>query len=574
MQVSYLWVQKFRNIERQGFTFSTRYQFSYDYELNELKKENNERYLNDFFGNGISSITGLIGQNASGKTNLLELLLHVMAGANIKIGEPFFVVLEDENGVLFGLHFEMPFPRSESISFKPYKSEVEDFEALFISNVFDGRRHNFDKRIKDLSTNNLINNKFGENFHTLYNKEIQSQIKFINSKQFVHLEEVERLLHQNEETSFYPTHIRLTSPSWGNLQAKARSFDQMVKRTTDEKIASLEEFVKRFRKKMSSWRDDGSRLIYYTAFLVYLDFIINEVGDVEIKSNDNRRGFLEYVKLFLIVVDEKLDVRGVFDLITSLISGIDNKMPYGFERGKFLFEINNYNFINTIEGEQGKFSSQRIEFLIPYVNRVGNFIKRYLDVISAGTVVYSFEWEGISSGHKAYISLFSRFFDYYQKRKNKGKNILICIDEGDLYFHPKWQVEFIYKLINILPKIFKREAIQIIITTHSPFLVSDLPKDNLLFLRKNSEGKTDVIPYNNIHGETFGGNIGELYMDAFFLDGSLMSQFAYHKINQLVEDVINEKKEERPVSEFNLRLTEIIGEELIRNRIKQMIKDK
>lgn len=570
MELSYIWVEKFRNIERQGFNLSSKHFFEYNSENHNLTIVKNENFIENLFDNNISNITGLIGQNATGKTNLLELITYLMDGANTKIARPFFVILTSETNKFLGYFFETPIPYHSGIDFKPYKSGIENFDTIFFSNVFDGRKHDFDKNTKDLSTNNLLSSKFGENFYTNYSKDIQRQIRFINSPQFKLLENVESEIYPQSANQFAPTHVRLTGPSWGNIFARAKSFDVSNAEITKEGgFIRLEAFCREMRKKIIAVKypkEDNKLIIVYTAFLVYIDFLINEFGEKDIKED-----FLDTKKIkreiagYLFKEEEKHSLSEIHDIIVDKISlEIDSNNPYGFERVTFLKELTVTNFKDTIVEEQGKNASRRVEFKIPYSKEIGSFLRRYLDAVTNQNLSYSIEWDGISSGHKAYIGLFSRFNDFWQKRRSKNGNILVCIDEGDLYFHPKWQTEFLYKLIKILPQLFEGVTIQIILTTHSPFLVSDLPKSNLLFLRKDSDGLTSVIPNNEIEGETFGGNIGELFIRAFFMGGSLISHFAASKIKELIGKA-NGKIEFSPTDEI---LFSQIGENMIKNYIK------
>ena len=181
--------------------------------------------------------------------------------------------------------------------------------------------------------------------------------------------------------------------------------------------------------------------------------------------------------------------------------------------------------------------------------------------------MYTIDWDGISSGHKAYINLFSRFFSI--RNEIRSENLLITLDEGDLYFHPRWQTQYLFKLLKILPLIFPGKKIQLILTTHSPFLVSDLTKNHLIFLERR-DNKTAVLLSNDIVGNTFGGNIGELYLDAFFLHGQLISHFAAEKINGIARKI----SEGNPLTESDKVLISSIGEELIKVQLEQMLNDK
>ena len=143
-------------------------------------------------------------------------------------------------------------------------------------------------------------------------------------------------------------------------------------------------------------------------------------------------------------------------------------------------------------------------------------------------------------------------------------NILICIDEGDLYLHPKWQADFFYKLIKLVP-MFKSANYQFVLTSHSPFLVSDLPRQNLIFLSVNSDNQS-IIADQDEHIKTFGGNVGELYIDAFFMEGGLISRFAASKIQALIDKINNKVS----LSEEDQLIINSIGDEFINIHIENL----
>jgi predicted ATP-binding protein involved in virulence len=59
---------------------------------------------------------------------------------------------------------------------------------------------------------------------------------------------------------------------------------------------------------------------------------------------------------------------------------------------------------------------------------------------------------------------------------------IVLIDEIDMHLHPNWQRHFISDLKKAFPKI------QFVATTHSPFIVQSLAKDELINLDENEEG--------------------------------------------------------------------------------------
>lgn len=62
--------------------------------------------------------------------------------------------------------------------------------------------------------------------------------------------------------------------------------------------------------------------------------------------------------------------------------------------------------------------------------------------------------------------------------------------------------------------------------THSPYILSDIPKTNVLFLKN---GNADYSMQEN----TFGANINGLLKNGFFLPSLPMGEFAHQKINRL-----------------------------------------
>lgn len=122
------------------------------------------------------------------------------------------------------------------------------------------------------------------------------------------------------------------------------------------------------------------------------------------------------------------------------------------------------------------------------------------------------------------------------RRKNKVRyeNINILIDEVELYFHPDYQRKFISYLLKGLENLKinqnrknKLKNINFIFSTHSPFILSDIPSENIL---KLIEGK----PIQNKENEqTFGANIHHLLANDFFLSDT-MGEFATSKVNDII----------------------------------------
>ena len=85
----------------------------------------------------------------------------------------------------------------------------------------------------------------------------------------------------------------------------------------------------------------------------------------------------------------------------------------------------------------------------------------------------------------------------------KYKYINVIFDEIELYFHPDLQRRFLFLIAEALKSLHIEhiEGINILLVTHSPFVLNDLPKSNVLALSNKNE---------NVVGETFCANIQEM----------------------------------------------------------------
>lgn len=109
------------------------------------------------------------------------------------------------------------------------------------------------------------------------------------------------------------------------------------------------------------------------------------------------------------------------------------------------------------------------------------------------------------------------------------KNINIIFDEVELYFHPDFQRIFISELLKAikLTQTNNIGGINILFSTHSPFILSDISSSNVLRLK-------DGAPVNEELEETFAANIHDLLANDFFLKGGFMGEFAKGKINEII----------------------------------------
>ena len=154
------------------------------------------------------------------------------------------------------------------------------------------------------------------------------------------------------------------------------------------------------------------------------------------------------------------------------------------------------------------------------------------------------------------------------------KFVNIILDEIELYYHPEWQRTYISDLLDYLEKINpknleKIEGINIIIITHSPFILSDITHKNTIRL---SEGRTE-----DDEPKTLGANIHSLLADDFFMKDGFMGKFATRKIKSaisFIENYKNESENQEWTSKKVRTFIDMIGEPLIKNNMRALYSSK
>lgn len=164
------------------------------------------------------------------------------------------------------------------------------------------------------------------------------------------------------------------------------------------------------------------------------------------------------------------------------------------------------------------------------------------------------------------INLNSTFGNNFDK---KYPNINLILDEIEQYAHPELQKQFIKSLLDCINQFEfnKIEAINILLITHSPFILSDIPKQNVLFLE---DGKRVDFSSKN----TFGANITDLLADSFFFSEdenkrvTLIGDFAKGKIQEVINFLNGTDK--KMTKEECKKVIYLIDEPIMNNKLLEM----
>lgn len=148
------------------------------------------------------------------------------------------------------------------------------------------------------------------------------------------------------------------------------------------------------------------------------------------------------------------------------------------------------------------------------------------------------------------------------------ENVNVILEEIELYFHPDYQRKVVNMLLEKLYAIdFKHiKRINITFVTHSPFILSDIPLCNVLFLKNGKPA------YTQMQENTFGANIHGMLKNGFFLPSLPMGEFAHEKINNLFERLNNFKLDVRNREQEEWFYSNImrVGEPYLREQLMRL----
>ena len=97
---------------------------------------------------------------------------------------------------------------------------------------------------------------------------------------------------------------------------------------------------------------------------------------------------------------------------------------------------------------------------------------------------------------------------------------------------------------NIIASSSKRK-INLIFTTHSPFILSDMPQENVIVLNKED----GLCKSTRCSIKTFANNIHTLFANSFFME-STMGAFAEEKMTDIIKIIYSKKPNKKHINDI------------------------
>ena len=148
-------------------------------------------------------------------------------------------------------------------------------------------------------------------------------------------------------------------------------------------------------------------------------------------------------------------------------------------------------------------------------------------------------------------------------------DLIYTLDEPEVYMHPELCRCFLKRLDEILDTDADNKRIQIILSTHSPFMLSDVLPEQITRLNVTEGGYCRII--NGSEKKYFGANIHTIMADSFFLTYTI-GEFSRITLQKMLDEVREMAMHHSALSEpERARIEEIkkcipaIGDDLIRS---------
>lgn len=145
--------------------------------------------------------------------------------------------------------------------------------------------------------------------------------------------------------------------------------------------------------------------------------------------------------------------------------------------------------------------------------------------------------------------------------------INMIFDEMELCFHPEYQRTFVNNLVSYIERaeLNKVFSFNIILTTHSPFILSDIPACNILALK---DGEPDEQFKNE---KTLAANIYDILNNGFFMD-DFIGEYSSIFIDEIIKK-LNDSNDDISAKEQEILFKKIslIGDNLVRIKLLEKL---
>lgn len=622
MELVYLYVRKYDELfSEQEFNFSQNYHVTL--KNNELFLEETKNIFGDYYGDNVTNVTMFFGKNGSGKTTLLDIL---GLSRNDRMDDTYSRNMGDERSneysyfIMYHLvdnYFAFEFINRDFLE-GPYKIANldlgnDDYKRVTykksMGTIFYLKDNKFKYRDNVLQQQLPRHGIKGKNIYayiTSSYRNIRLKTDLIDEKAYMFSRIYYFDLKHNEYLYKYLVDIMKDLKN-GFLESQL-TIKCNVRADIDDNLEKdkLRKYKKELDKSLEVpeiFKSDKRKFIFnFCKKIIIFYFIEQYYGWIKaVKQHDEellehedfidkkQKLELENRQKELMSFDEKysalimkinqanlsrLDsLRKIIEYIMDNIDSI-TKDEYDICDRTMIFELidtlkaipNEYFKEEKIDVDLKKNANKNILKLLgcydqyyDYANRERkyNCIERIMDL----------SFPKMSEGYEAFLDIIAKSCDAYNQISNDD-NLILILDEPDRALHPELARNFLFKLLESLNNYEHKGTIQVVMSSHSPFIVTDILPNNVYLLNRQDNLQTKVEKVKN----TFATNIYYLLMNSFMMNNTF-GEYSYRKIEDIIQKLRGSKLIEHERLQNIKSIIDLINEERVKRKLLELYDD-
>lgn len=556
MKLIYCYIEHFRNIENQDVSLSDEFDCRYRDSKIFIEKREKNPLMDYIYDNGfMSNLRIIVGKTGSGKTNFLQLIgMDWWNRKSTADGDAYLLLYKMHNENDFFVEevglgnktraycFTYDFDKHEILKYIP--AAYDDHEDTYIINAFD--RYAFASCPYDNVRQEQMfdNNQFIPRKITQYGKSsVSMECEFLK----------EYLSHFSEKSIKRRVSFVI---GWKNWQNKIQS-------DLDEKLIKREYWT--YKDRAEEQRDKNFRNGQYNKPIEYdkkstpksrfihdlmVDFAIYLRKWAELVEYEFPEKYYPYTGIvYDLGIEDPRELpdgkkMGILKRIDWLCQYIDYHTDEITSNRGLVWQIG--SDIRDLFHLLGKMDDKYFtdtEFTIPVMDidvngktvmrEVFERMEQYRpDQIGVFTeCLLPYHWSYVSSGEYQYAKIWGVLEEYGVRVKmmTQGQkyseaiqpNLILLLDEPENYMHPEMCRTFIRNLNVLLSKRNPNTELQVLISTHSPFMLSDVMASQVIKMDYDENGKCVISESEKPY---YAANIHSIMADGFFLEYTIGEQ--------------------------------------------------